>query len=57
MLWQLNSISTLLFISTGDIAGAKMMTISIPMENKTQTSPKGFSSSKCDEGNWIFSKS
>ena len=26
-------------------------------ENETKTSPKGFSASKCDVGNWIFSKS
>ena len=35
MLCQLSDIS-FLFISTGEIAGVKMMTISIPIENKNE---------------------
>ena len=27
------------------------------MKSTNNTSPKGFSASKCDVGNWIFSKS
>ena len=29
----------------------------LSFESEKKTSPKGFSASKCDVGNWIFSKS